>query len=425
VRSVASCALLLLSGCAWSLVDHGQIREQPFAEIVTRTAIARGDPRPEHVDARVVRQDELAPLLRENLLHERSADDVARYQTRLVAIGIWPPDRDLIEESLAIAREEIAGFYVPESDVLYVVDGLDVPLSLRFLSSLARRDLLREIVLSHEIVHLLQHRDTPQVFDATHWMDQDDAGTAVQTAFEGDATHYGFASLLVGTQGALPEPDELRREVEAEYASRKSGAWAEAPALLRLTLALPYTRGYPLSRAEGTKLLEDPPASTEQVLHADRRRAEFAVADLAPLVKALPAGCASLGQNTLGELGIWVLLQDLGADADSAVASEGWDGDRYLAARCGERLAFAWWTSWDSEADAAEFADAYARIAPAVQARAGLAEPPRAVRKGKRVLVASDPLAPLLPMLDQRARRARVRDLAALRAHFGLATSQP
>jgi hypothetical protein len=423
VRAVACLALLWLSGCAWSLVDEGRIREEPFADIVTRTAVARGDPRPDRVDARVVRKDELPALLREAVLHARSPAEMARYQTRLVAVGLWPPERDLVEESIAVARDEIAGFYVPESGVLYVVDGFPVPFSMRFLSAMLRRDLLRELVLSHEIVHLLQHRDVPSLFDATHWTDQDDATTAVQTAFEGDATRYGYAALLVGTGGSLPDPDELRAGIETELASRQSGALAEAPALLRLTLALPYSRGYPLSLAEGARLLEDPPASTEQVLHGERRRADFEVADLAPLESALPAGCESLGQNTLGELGIWVLLQDLGSAAVSAKASEGWDGDRYLAARCGEQLAFAWWTTWDSEDDAAEFADAYAAIAPAVQARAGLAATPRAVRDGKRVLVASEPMVPLLPRLADRARRARIRTLESLRAHFGLARS--
>jgi hypothetical protein len=331
----------------------------------------------------------------------------------------------VIEESLAVAREEIAGFYVPESGVLYVVDDIHVPFTMRFLSTLLRRDLLREIVLSHEVVHLLQHRDTPALFDATRWLEQDDAGTAVQAAFEGDATHYGYAAVLGGANGSLPDPDQLRHELEAELATKKTGAWAEAPALLRLTLALPYAHGYPLSLAEGTRLLEDPPATTEQVMHAERRRAEFEVADLAPLEAALPAGCQSLGQNTLGELGIWVLFQDLGGAAVSAAASDGWDGDRYLAARCGERLAFVWWTAWDSESDAAEFADAYAEIASAVQDRAGLALPPRALRDGARVLVASEPLAPLLPLLGERARRARIHTLASLRAHFGLTPSSP
>ena len=425
MRALLCLALLFVSGCAWSLVADGRIREKPFAEIVTRTAAVRGDPRPEKVDVRVVTQDELPALLRESVLHEHTPEEVARYQARLVAVGLWPPDRDLIEESLAVGRDEYAGFYVPETRVLYVVDGVSVPLSVRFVSALLRRDLLREVVLSHEVVHLLQHRDAPALFDAIRWMEQDDATSALQAAFEGDALRYGFAAVLAESGGSLPDPDQLRRDLEAEAHAKQKGALHEAPALLRLTLTLPYTHGYPLSLAEGRKLLADPPAATEQVMHGERRHADFAVADLAPLEAALPAGCESLGQNTLGELGIWVLFQDLGGAAASAAASDGWDGDRYLAARCGERLAFVWWTAWDSEPDAAEFADAYAGIAPALQARVGLAAPPRVDRDGARVLVASQPLEPLLPLLGKRERRARVRTLDELRAHFGLVSDVP
>jgi hypothetical protein len=405
-----------VSGCAWSLVDDGRIREEPFAEIVTRTAAARGDPRPAQVDARVVRKDDVAALLRENVMREHSPEEMARYQMRLEAVGLWPPERDLIEEILAALREEIAGFYVPETRVLYVVDGFRVPFSVRVLSALLHRDVLREVVLSHELVHLLQHRDTPALFDSMHWVEQDDASAAVQAAFEGDATHYGYSAVIAGSNAALPDPDALR----AELAASTSSSLANAPALVRLTLTLPYAHGYPLSLAEGTKLLEDPPASTEQVIHAERRHADFEVADLTPLEASLPAGCESLGQNTLGELEIWVLFEDLGGTAVAASASEGWDGDRYLAARCGGHLAFVWWTAWDSEQDAIEFADAYAQIASAVSARAGLAAPPRVTRDGTRVSIASEPLAPLVPLLGERARRARIRTLDALRAHFGL-----
>jgi hypothetical protein len=425
MRAVACLAPLLLSGCAWSLVDDGRIREAPFAGIVTRTAAARGDPRPAQVDARVVPKDEMSALLRESVLHERTPDEIARYQSRLVAVGLWPPERDLIEEIIGVARDEVAGFYVPESGVLYVVDGFRVPFSMRFLSALMRRDMLRELVLSHELVHLLQHRDEPALFDSLRWTEQDDATIAVQTALEGDATRYGYTALLGDSTGTLPDPEQLSDALEAEAQAKTTGALAEAPALLRLTLTFPYARGYPLSLAEGKELLQDPPATTEQVMHAERRRADFEIADLAPLEAALPPGCESLGQNTLGELGVWVLLQDLGGAAVSAAASDGWDGDRYLAARCGEHLAFVWWTAWDSEPDAVEFADAYAGIAPAVQARAGLPAPPRAVRDATRVLIASEPLAPLLPLLGERARRARSQTLDSLRAHFGLQPAQP
>lgn len=417
-RLVSVLAVAFATGCAWSLVADGQIRQEPFAEIVTRTAAVRGDRRPAEVDARVIEAADVPAVMRAAIEAEFGPEQLARYQERLVSVGLWPPERDLIEETLRVAQEEVAGFYVSETRVLYVVEGLRVPLLLRFFSALLRRDLLREAVLSHEIVHLLQHRDAPDLFESGSWTEQDDASEAVQAALEGDATHFGLLAVLGGDPSGLPDPAELNEGFAS--ASREGGALAEAPALVRLTLTFPYSGGYPLSLAEGTPLLRDPPASTEQVLHPERRRADFQVADLARLEAALPEGCESLGQNTLGELGISVLLNDLGAEAQAAAASDGWDGDRYLAARCGGRRAFLWWSAWDSEADAQEFAEAYARIAEAAAERAGLAATPRFGRDGVHVLVASEPLGALLPQLDREGRWARIATLDELRAHFRL-----
>jgi hypothetical protein len=417
-RLLAALPLALATGCAWSLVADGRIREEPFAEIVARTAAVRGDPRPAQVDARVIGAADVPAVMRASIESELEPAEIARYQERLVAIGLWPQDRDLVDEMLRVAQEEVAGFYVSDTRTLYVVEDLRMPFPVRLLSALLRRDLLREAVLSHEVVHLLQHRAAPGLFTIDDWTEQDDASEAVQAALEGDATHFGLLAVLAGDPSGLPDPAELERSFDA--AARGEGTLAEAPALVRLTLTFPYAGGYPLSLAEGPALLDDPPVSTEQVLHAERRRANFQVADLAALEAALPEGCESLGQNTLGELGISVLLSDLGAAAQSAAASDGWDGDRYLAARCGGRRAFLWWTAWDTEADAEEFAGAYAEIAGAVAARAGLAAPPAFGRDGVRVLVASGPLGALLPRLDPGGRFARIATLDELRAHFGL-----
>jgi hypothetical protein len=41
------------------------------------------------------------------------------------------------------------------------------------------------------------------------------------------------------------------------------------------------------------------------------------------------------------------------------------------------------------------------------------------------VLVVSEPLAPLLPLVGERARRARIHTLDSLQVHFGLVPAQP
>ena len=83
-----------------------------------------------------------------------------------------------------------------------------------------------------------------------------------------------------------------------------------------------------------------------------------------------------------------VLFRDLG-DAPDPAGWEGWDGDRFVVAECGEQLEFAWLTAWDTEDDAREFEAAYAGIAEAVAGRAGHGARPQTRREEREVVVAS------------------------------------
>jgi len=412
----------LLSGCAYSLVSDGRMREEPFAEIVTRTAEVHGDPHPGVIDVRVIQPDAVPDVLRAAIASDWQPGELARYQEGLVSVGLWPPERDFVEEFLRVGREEVAGLYDSEQRTLFVVEGVSPPFSVRMLSLLLRRDLLHEAALTHEVVHLLQHRARPGLFEEMRRKGQDDVVSALQTAIEGDASYYGIVAMMPGEPSSaaalVPDPEQLRVSLERDVEERSSGALAESPALIRLTLTFPYARGYALSHAEGSELLAAPPVSTEQVLHAERRRADFWAVDLSAADAQLPAGCERVTENTAGELGVSVLLRDLGAESVASSVAEGWDGDRYLALRCGERRALLWWTAWDSVADAEEFEHAYAGIAHAVRARAELGSTPRVWRDEAVAVVATDGLDGLRAALPALARSSRVASLSDLRAHL-------
>lgn len=404
------------SGCTYSMIRDGRLRPEPFDGIVSRTAAARGIEPQLPIDARVVTSEELEMVIRRAITRAWSDDQIRRYQRALTAMGLWPGDRDLLGEFIAVMREEVAGLYDPSERALYIVSDTEAPFLERLISALLRRDIERESVLSHELVHLLQHARYPSLMDTDPFFhEHDDVGAAIQAAIEGDATRYGLEALDLLPQ--LPEPADFREEIDSELASIHGGAFATAPALIQLTLAFPYTHGYRLSHGEGKALLDSPPASTEQVLHAGKRRAPFLAIDLGPLRDALPARCRFVHENTLGELGISVLFRDLANDP-SEDAWVGWDGDRYLVAQCDERPAILWLTAWDSRSDALEFETAYGGILEALVARAGLATPPHVARSEREVLVYSDALTPVAKALSSRTRRQRLSTLPELRDHF-------
>ncbi len=404
-------------GCSYSIVADGEFRHDSFDSIVRTVEITRGVRARRPIDARIVTQDEMRAVIAEVVKSERDPEDLAAYEYGLTTVGLWPPDRPLVEEYLGVMGEEVAGLYVPEQSALFVVSHTSVPFSVWLASVLARRDLAAEFVLSHELVHLLQHQEHPELFDSDALLDQDDAAIALQAAFEGEAMFYGMLSM----GGPLPQPevmDDAFALAPIDAPIDESGALANAPALLRGLIGFPYVQGYRLAWEGAAELLHDPPASTEQATWQSQRHAAFEVFDLWEVSESLPEGCEAVYENTMGELQLSILFEDLSDAPVDESAWEGWDGDRYLAVRCHGVAALLWLTSWDSEEDAREFAVAYRQIAPAVARRAGLAQPPLVSVQGHLVVVRSPELSALDDALESLVKRARVRSLAELREVF-------
>jgi hypothetical protein len=146
---------------------------------------------------------------------------------------------------------------------------------------------------------------------------------------------------------------------------------------MRETLVFPYLQGFVFAlavrQAGGHKLLDyafsqDPPSSSEQVLHPEkwlRARDEPVVIQIDPAVTPLMqpgqllAGYAITARGSHGELGVSLWLTErLGQDAwrRAQIASQGWGGDAfvYLESKTGPAM-IAWITEWDSPSDADEF----------------------------------------------------------------------
>jgi hypothetical protein len=413
IRQLALGAIALpaaLSSCAQPMIQDGAIRETPMREIVANTVRARAIEPKGPINARVVSRRELLAILSEAIDEWKTPSELANYERALNALGLWPADRELYAEALAVYGEESIGIYVPSKRELLLVSDARTPRGLAFLSVASHGDFQSEFALSHEIIHLLQHQAYPELMDPD-WMpkNSDDLEAAIQAALEGDAMRFAFDAT--GLQP--PKPEQWATRLDGRSSGLEGGALAEAPALIRLAFDFPYVRGYAMAWSEEFQLLESPPISTEQAMHDDRRLEAFLQLDLTKLEDRLPAGCRTLQRNTIGELQISVLFRDLSEDPDPAIW-EGWNGDRYLVADCAGRTEWVWWTAWDSARDAAEFADAYPKLAPAVAARASSELPVLARMDAIYVVVTSSGFAAETAQRPPPA--TRVADLASLQA---------
>jgi hypothetical protein len=323
------------------------------------------------------------------MAEEMAPGTLAALGAALKAFGLVPESLDLGTYYPSLLSSQIAAFYDPERKYLAVVDlgpQEDAAVTRALGAAFAAR--ARQAVLVHELTHALQD----QAFDMTRFESTDplsDASTGRLALVEGDATEVMMDFLMGAKIESLPgAADLLGPMLKDDGAGSPGGSGfpgsreiAAAPAFFRDSLLFSYLHGFAFCVAVrqrgGQKLLDyafaqDPPRSSEQVLHPEKwygRRDDPQAIALPDLAAVLP-GARKVAEGELGEEGIRILLAGPlgGTDAASAAAA-GWGGDRFAVyQREGERSGgpggrlLAWVTEWDTDADAATFLAAAGRL---------------------------------------------------------------
>lgn len=292
------------------------------------------------------------------VIHKFDADlppaELAGAQAAYRLFGLIPDTLDLRRTMIDLLTEQVAGYFDPDSNALFIPVDID--------PSQAR------LVISHELVHALQHQYV-NLDSLVELKRQNDRRSAAQAILEGQATLAQVLVLMPEQKiESLPNLWDLRSALGGAQPEMK--VFASAPLWLRESLIFPYLGGaefvrwfdreYPGRQPYGALM----PVSTEQILHPARYAAgdrpdRLAFQSLSP--------AAVRYQDDLGEFEIRLLFeQHLGAGNDSAAAllAEGWDGDRYVVLRAGaddSADVLVWYVLWDDRAAAARFAKALTR----------------------------------------------------------------
>jgi hypothetical protein len=264
--------------------------------------------------------------------------------------GLIPDSLDLRRTMVDLLTEQVAGYFDPDSNALYIPTDID--------PSQAR------LVISHELVHALQHQYV-NLDSLVELKRQNDRRTAAQSILEGQATLAQILVLMPEQKiESLPNFWDLRTALGAQQDQMK--VFGSAPLWLRESLVFPYLGGaefvrwfdheYPGKQPYGVLM----PISTEQILHPARY-----MAGDRPDALALESSTADTVryEDGLGEFEIRLLLQQhLGDDSVAALAAAGWDGDRYqvLGHKGGAGAgagadALVWYTLWDDKGAATRF----------------------------------------------------------------------
>jgi hypothetical protein len=317
-------------------------------------------------------REQVRTYLNHKMAEELPPAELAGITRAYRAFGLVPDTLDLRRLMLDLYGEQVAGFYDPDSTVLYVVRGAE-PLMVR-------------LILAHELVHALQDQYT-HLNAILKLRRQNDRQMAGQAVAEGQATLASIQALAPGADlSQLSRGWEQTREAIRSQQSAMP-VFAAAPHLVQEDLIFPYLAGLDFVRAFDERRTdphdepygEQMPVSTEQILHPSKYTAHERPARVR---LAVPAGDTLIYDDDFGEFDTRTALESWGASGnDAVVAASGWNGDRFevLGGRSGTAL--IWAVAWDSPAEAAEFDHA---LREGWQRRTGAAEGSYAAKGSQR-----------------------------------------
>lgn len=366
-RALALSLTLAAQACSYRIVHDGRLNDGAVHRLVERTARTRNLPLKAQLPVELVEAGVLRAEVLRAFAESPERAKIKPYAALLKKFGLIPADMDLEAYVVDLLSQQIAGYYDPETKILRLVAGsTDLGGTLALLEKILQRDLAGEFLLSHELTHALgdQHFDLERF---TKLEGNSDTAAARKAFAEGEA-------MLVGMHVVL----NRRMKRVAFQAGGKADAersWEAAPAVIKRQIVFEYVDGLNFASAVyakgGTKGLdavyERPPRSSEEILHPEKYLAG-GEAPRAVSFSADPpalAGLARIDEDSLGEIGIWSLLEEPLGEDGARLAAAGWGGDRFRLYAVPDRpddVGFAWRTAWDTAADRAEFAENLAAL---------------------------------------------------------------
>ncbi len=298
-----------------------------------------------------ITQAQLRQQIGTEYAEERISSVLDRERALYVAMDLLDPAADFRQIVLDSAAENIAGFYTPDEQVLYVVAE-----SVNMFAG-------EEIVYAHEYTHALQD----QHFGLKRFLDDANADRAIATR----ALAEGDATLVMGAYQYTEITDsELQYMAYRASFVKREVIDAISPSLGVLTF-FPYLQGVQFVYAlwadgyswdKVNAAYADPPVSSEQVMHPEKYLVRDApqTVTLPDLGPALGEGWHEVDRNVLGEIGLLAWLLDHLDEKAASEGAAGWDGDLYTLwedGQGGQVLAVK--SVWDAPGEATQFFETF------------------------------------------------------------------
>ena len=360
-------AALALAGCGYPLIHGGQVDQKQAASVESGVARIRQLDFTKKVPMVINTPDQAQRVMIAQIARDHSDEDLRIGGESGAMTGLYPPNIDLKRQTLELLRDEVIGFYNPDTKQMVIVLG---PHNHEWINVKGFGPGLGAMVLAHELTHALQDQHFGIEKMLKRVKDNDDQTLALKSVAEGDATLAGFGyvagrlkpakiELLVSQLDALP----------ANSAVQEHGI----PLAITVPMLFQYSGGSRFVAeawrrggwAAVDQLYRNPPHSTQQIMQP-----ELYFDHPAPPVRIelrgyedLLRGWKKVDDDTYGELLLKLIFQrNLPADAPAFGTLPRWAGDRIITLQKDKELTLLWLVAFHDQAAAGEFADAYSRI---------------------------------------------------------------
>jgi hypothetical protein len=321
----------------------------PIAKVADEVEQVRGLQFKRPVRAEAVSKAKIARLLQEGLDQGFPKEEADRTGQAWETMGLIPNGTDLRKAVVDFNSSQVIGFYDDDAQRLVIIGSSSLSPYQRF-------------VLAHELTHALQDQN----FGLSRLSDldrtcQDERVEAFLALTEGDATETSveWASQTL-TAAEISEFDKEASDFEPPPAS--------VPPFVQNLLVWPYGPGRSFVQALLSgggqqaldQALEDPPRSTEQILHPEKFPTDAPTTVNVPnFGSGLGSGWKDLEFEDVGEGWFRLMLALREPENTTNAAAAGWDGGQYRAWTDGNgSTAVVMDTVWDTARDAREFGDA-------------------------------------------------------------------
>jgi len=303
-------------------------------------------------------------------------------------LGLYrgPVIEDVGELLRMVMTTQAGAYYDPDSSAFYVLLE-DLP------------PMMLGTLYAHELYHGLQdqHFDLDAyMLDGVEAGLNDDEMMARQAVVEGEATYVMTLWMMREMTGQVPRGLALdlavQMQAQLDTASMRElletgavpsdslgeglaasmAAMDQIPPFILESLVGAYLKGMAFVHQavrsgwdNAERFYSDPPRSTEQILHPEKwLEGENPVAIDLPDPADEPAleDWALLDSNVIGEIQWRIIFSEFEMGARSTAAAAGWDGDRYAVLGRDDDELLLLYTTWDSDAEAEEFAVAYTEL---------------------------------------------------------------